>query len=148
MSGVFLKLTCLPCRYWHKDIDASDPMDGPLNIVHAPWLLRQAVHLIFGLEMKLTSTEFYFTVCSRIQWFKIREVFAVGGEGRRLQRRDLRGGGSLGRCAVTKEGIWLSTEWEDPYRAFLLPCAPASPRAPDTRPADAPQPATSWPTFS
>jgi hypothetical protein len=107
-------------------------MDGPLNIVHAPWLLRQAVHLIVGLEMVLTSSEFHFTVCSRIQWFKIREVLVVGGEGRRLQRRDLRGGGSLGRCAITKEGIWLSTEWEDPYRAFLPPCAPTACPAPDT----------------
>ena len=103
----------------------SDSMDGPLDIIHAPWLIRQAVHLIVGLELKLSNGEFHFVVCSAIQWFKIREVFAIGGERRRFQRRDLRGGGTSGRCAITKDGIWLAMVWNDPYGALVAfcPCA-------------------------
>ena len=112
-----LLLTRAPLRYWHKDNDASDSMDGPLNVIQAPWLLRQAVHFIVGLELKLIGGDFHFIVCSRIQWFKIREVFAIGGEGRRFQRRDLRGGGATGRCAITAEGVWLAVEWGDPFGA-------------------------------
>ncbi len=89
-------------------------MDGPLDLIQMPWLVRQAVNLIVGLELKLDEHEFHFIVCSRIKWFKIREVFALSGEARRFQRRDLRGGGAQGRCAVTSEGVWLAMQWEDP----------------------------------
>jgi len=92
-------------------------MDGPLDLVHVPWLVRQAVNLVVGLELKLDGNEFHFIVCSRIKWFKIREVFSVQGEGRRFQRRDLRGGGATGRSVVTSAGVWLALQWEEPFGA-------------------------------
>ena len=37
------------------------------------------------------------------------------GEPRRHQRRDMRGGGTLGRCTVTRAGVVLAMEWGEPF---------------------------------
>lgn len=52
---------------------------------------------------------------SKLPWFKIREAYPASGEARRHTRRDLRGGGALGRAAVTPDGVRLVSHWGEPF---------------------------------
>ena len=100
--------------FWQKDDASSDSLGPPMDLLHMPFLLRQAVRVIVGLDIKLTDDTFHFNVCSLIGWFKIREAYPTSGAVARLQRRDLRGS-ARGRCAVTPEGVHLSNAWDEPY---------------------------------
>ncbi len=85
-----------------------------MDLIQLNWLLRKAVSVLCGVELKLTEELFEFTVCSHIKWFKVRETFSPRGEPKRHQRRDLRGGGAVGRCTVTAAGLSLVLDWADP----------------------------------
>jgi hypothetical protein len=99
--------------YWRKDSEASDSMNEAMDLIHLNWIIRAAVNVITGLDLRLTAEAFTFVVTSRLK-LNVREVYPTSGEGRRHMRRDMRGGGALGRCTVTPAGISLALEWEDP----------------------------------
>ena len=99
--------------FWRKDCEASDSMNEAMDLIQLNWLIRAAVNVITGLELQLTADQFLFVVKSRLK-LNVREVYPTNGEGRRHMRRDMRGGGALGRCTVTPAGISLVLSWEDP----------------------------------
>ena len=99
--------------FWRKDSEASDSMNEAMDLIQLNWIIRAAVNVISGLELQLTADEFMFVVKSRLK-LNVREVYPTNGEGRRHMRRDMRGGGALGRCTVTPAGISLVLHWEDP----------------------------------
>jgi hypothetical protein len=99
--------------FWRKDCEASDSMNEAMDLIHLNWIVRAAVNVITGLDLQLSAESFTFVVTSRLK-LNVREVYPTNGEGRRHLRRDMRGGGALGRCTVTPAGISLVLEWEDP----------------------------------
>ena len=99
--------------FWRKDSEASDSMNEAMDLIRLNWLIRAAVNVISGLELQLTADEFMFVVKSRLQ-LNVREVYPTNGEGIRHTRRDMRGGGAVGRCTVTPAGVSLVLQWEDP----------------------------------
>lgn len=99
--------------FWRKDSEASDSMNAAMDVIHLNWFIRQAVNVITGLDLRLTSESFTFVVTSRLK-LNVREVYPTNGEPTRHLRRDLRGGGALGRCTVTPSGVSLVVEWQDP----------------------------------
>ena len=88
-------------------------MNEAMDLIRLNWLIRAAVNVITGLDLRLDAEAFTFVVTSRLK-LNVREVYPTSGEGRRHLRRDMRGGGALGRCTVTPAGIALALEWEDP----------------------------------
>ena len=99
--------------FWRKDSEASDSMNEAMDLIHLNWLIRAAVNVITGLDLQLTADAFTFVVTSKLK-LNVREVYPTSGEGRRHMRRDMRGGGALGRCTVSPAGISLALEWDDP----------------------------------
>jgi len=85
-----------------------------MDLIRMPFLLRQAVRVVVGIEFKITNVSLQFNVCSRIRWFKIREVYPLTGEAAPQQRRDLRGT-AMGRCVATATGLHMLGTWEAPY---------------------------------
>ena len=98
-------ITAAPAAFegrWLKDNANSDSMTGALDAVNLHGLVRRAVHLIKGLELKTTSPPgvFQFGVFSVLPWFKITERHVLGGPPLRHRRRDLRRGGSTGSASL------------------------------------------------
>jgi hypothetical protein len=108
-----LRLT-LQRSFWEKDDALSDSLDVPMDLIKMPFLLRQAVRVVSGIEFKLSAEQLQFNVCSRIRWFKIRETYPTTGQEVPLQRRDFRGT-SMGRAALTASGLHISGTWGEPY---------------------------------
>ena len=65
-------------------------------------LVRRAVHLMKGLELRTASPPgvFQFGVFSALPWFKITERHVLGGPPLRHRRRDLRRGGATGSASL------------------------------------------------
>eukprot|EP00887_Chlorella_sp_A99_P002457 scaffold10.g2457.t1 len=87
---------------WVKDKQASDSMDVACSLMRLSGLVRAAVGLIKGLEIRITPGQFEMAVLSGILWFKIRERYHTSGEARQLGRRDLRRGKHTGRVELRR----------------------------------------------
>jgi len=99
---------------WRKDNAASDPMDAAFDLIQLNWLLRQAVTLVHGLQLRFTADAFHLVVVSKIAWFKVAERYSLDGTPQQNQRRDLRGGGTRSSCTLRPWGIELLLVWEEP----------------------------------
>jgi len=77
---------------WLKDKDASDPMDEAISLAGLSGLMKQAIKLIKGIEVKQEDEKFQFGLFSVISWFKITEAYTLDGQSSKHMRRDLRSG--------------------------------------------------------
>ncbi|KAG1668775.1 hypothetical protein FOA52_006028 [Chlamydomonas sp. UWO 241] len=104
---------------WLKDTVCSDSMDGACDAMHLHGIIRSAVRLVRGIELRPgapTSTVgaggggdainpnhgrpvLDLAVFSVLPWFKVRERYEVGGEPSFHARRDLRRGRA--RCSAS-----------------------------------------------
>lgn len=99
---------------WMKDHSASDSMDQIMDVMRINGLLRTAVRLLRGLEIKLDDSDFSFAVFSVVKWFKIAESYKLDGSVCRNRRRDLRGR-QRGVARLTQHGtLVISYEWDSP----------------------------------
>jgi hypothetical protein len=114
---------------WLKDRAASDAQEPAFELVRLPGLLRLAVGLIRGLELRAEpGREFAFSVLSGVAWFKITERYPLGGGGggappeeARQRRRDLRRGGAAGAAAPAPGGgVRLALRWGEPFAGGLV----------------------------
>lgn len=65
------------CRAWYhswfalQDKAASDSMEPTLNLMKTNRLIRSAVGLVKGTQLKQSDNSFEITVLSGILWFKV-----------------------------------------------------------------------------
>eukprot|EP01025_Chloroclados_australasicus_P029518 TRINITY_DN2951_c0_g1_i1.p1 TRINITY_DN2951_c0_g1~~TRINITY_DN2951_c0_g1_i1.p1 ORF type:complete len:316 (-),score=31.26 TRINITY_DN2951_c0_g1_i1:375-1322(-) len=100
---------------WIKDFERSDSMDKALDLMEMGGIVRTAVRLIRGVQIKLTEKEFVFSLFSIIPWFKITERYPTDGETRRYRRRDLRPGKHVGYIEEKQSKIVTRVVWSDPF---------------------------------
>eukprot|EP00195_Chlamydomonas_chlamydogama_P007127 CAMPEP_0202896284 /NCGR_PEP_ID=MMETSP1392-20130828/5314_1 /ASSEMBLY_ACC=CAM_ASM_000868 /TAXON_ID=225041 /ORGANISM="Chlamydomonas chlamydogama, Strain SAG 11-48b" /LENGTH=254 /DNA_ID=CAMNT_0049581579 /DNA_START=109 /DNA_END=874 /DNA_ORIENTATION=- len=81
---------------WIKDKHASDSMDKAMTLMHLSGVVRQAVKLVKGVNIKQDDTTFTMEVFSYIGWFKVTEMYKLDGTVSQCKRRDLRKGGHRG----------------------------------------------------
>lgn len=103
------KLTTDFSGRWHKDAARSSPMTDALRVMAIGGVVRQAIKLVRGCEIKQTPDMFEMAVTSALPWFKVTERYPLDGAEIKLRRRDLRGGELcrclLGRSAGAGEGV-------------------------------------------
>ncbi|KAL3144821.1 hypothetical protein ABBQ38_001930 [Trebouxia sp. C0009 RCD-2024] len=100
---------------WIKDKAASDSMEPTLDMMKINRLIRSAVRLVKGTQLKQSENSFEITVLSGILWFKIREEYPLTGEVRRFKRRDLRKGLHKGVAEHLPDGaVCVTLEWDEP----------------------------------
>ncbi|GBF88035.1 hypothetical protein Rsub_00747 [Raphidocelis subcapitata] len=101
---------------WVKDKDASDSMEPAMDLIQLNGLVRQAVGLIRGVEVRQGGGDFEFSVLSVIPWFKITERYPLSGQPAQSRRRDLRGGSVTGRVtAPSPDTLAVALEWGEPH---------------------------------
>lgn len=109
---------------WLKDAANSDTMAAALDAVQLHGLVRRAVHLMRGLELRATSPPgvFQFAVFSALPWFRVTERYVLGGPPLRHRRRDLRRGGSTGSAVLlpprvpgAEPRVAVDLAWADPH---------------------------------
>ena len=109
---------------WVKDAAASDSMTPALDAVNLHGLVRRAVHLMRGVDLRVLSPpgSFQFSVFSALPWFKVTERYILGGPPLRHRRRDLRRGGATGSASLAppaKPGalprLVIDLAWGPPY---------------------------------
>jgi len=103
--------------YWSKDKVASDSMDQACNAMKLGGIIRAAIGLIKGIEIKgFEEGVFQLDVLSGILWFRVKEVYPLDDTVVKHRRRDMRKGGALGRARVLfSDGggsIWLRNEFD------------------------------------
>lgn len=100
---------------WVKDKAASDSMEATLQLMQVNRLIRTAVRLVKGMELRQGSNSFEIIVLSGILWFKITEHYPLTGEVRCYKRRDLRKGLHRGTAEKLADGaICVTLEWDEP----------------------------------
>ena len=62
-----------------QDKDASDTLDGAMELVKLNRLIRPAVALVKGMEIVHAGGQFEFSVLSAVPWFKARHRFCLAG---------------------------------------------------------------------
>lgn len=104
--------------YWSKDKTASDSMDQACNAMQLGGIIKAAIGLIKGIEIKgFEEGEFQLDVLSGILWFRVKEVYPLDDSVVKHRRRDMRRGGALGRARVLSSdsdgggSIWLRNEF-------------------------------------
>jgi hypothetical protein len=60
-----------------QDKDASDPMDEAISLAGLSGLMKQAIKLIKGIEVKHEGDSFSFGLFSVISWFKVMIMWEV-----------------------------------------------------------------------
>ncbi|KAL4434008.1 hypothetical protein ABPG75_000449 [Micractinium tetrahymenae] len=103
---------------WTKDKELSDSMEEACDAMRLNGLVRTAIRLIKGLELRAdpASGQFVMSVLSGILWFKITERYTLDGTPSEFRRRDLRRGRHVGRaerCPATG-GVLLTVCWGAP----------------------------------
>ncbi|KAI8463357.1 MAG: hypothetical protein J3K34DRAFT_444242 [Monoraphidium minutum] len=99
---------------WVKDHAASDSMEEIMEVMRMNGVLKTAIRLLRGLEIKLDEQNFSFAVFSVVRWFKIAERYTMDGSVSMSRRRDLRGK-MRGNVRLTPHGTLLVCyEWDDP----------------------------------
>lgn len=98
---------------WTKNRDLSDSMDPLSDLMRIHGLMRTAIGLINGADIKISGTKsnhkdqsqrdrcvptLHLNVLSGILWFKIRETYPLDRIEVRHRRRDFRLGGTYGRA--------------------------------------------------
>ncbi|KAI7843694.1 hypothetical protein COHA_002593 [Chlorella ohadii] len=99
-----------------KDKVASDSLDEACDVMRLGGLVRIAIGLIKGVELRQQDGVFTFVLHSGILWFKVTERYSEDGRPARFKRRDLRRGTHVGhveRCPTTG-GILMHVKWGDP----------------------------------
>ncbi|GAB4817126.1 hypothetical protein N2152v2_004172 [Parachlorella kessleri] len=83
---------------WIKDKGASDSMDPVCKAMELGRLMRMAIGLVRGLEIKMDSSTFHLNMLpvTGLGWFKVREAYPMDGQPARCGRRDMRKGGHTG----------------------------------------------------
>ncbi|GBF91184.1 hypothetical protein Rsub_04853 [Raphidocelis subcapitata] len=100
---------------WVKDHAASDSMEPIMEAMHMNGLLRTAIRLLRGLEIRLDEGSFSFAAFSVVRWFKLREAYSLGGGVSEQRRRDLRGR-MHGAAQLSPQGtILVSYKWGAPH---------------------------------
>ena len=56
---------------WLQDKSASDSMDPAMDLMQLNGLIRKAIHLVTGAQIRVTEEEFEFAVTSVIPGFKV-----------------------------------------------------------------------------
>ncbi|KAK9820991.1 hypothetical protein WJX81_003899 [Elliptochloris bilobata] len=101
---------------WIKDKEASDALDGAMELVKLNRLIRPAVALVKGMEIVHADGQFAFSVLSAIPWFKVTERYPLDGETREFRRRDLRRGRHVGRVQPGADGtVRVELRWPEPF---------------------------------
>ena len=62
-----------------QDKDASDTLDGAMELVKLNRLIRPAVALVKGMEIVHAGSQFEFSVLSAIPWFKACHWLCIYG---------------------------------------------------------------------
>lgn len=98
-----------------QDKARSDSLDAACKLIRMNPLVRSAVGLIRGIEIRINSTHFHMNVCSIVSWFKVREMYLLDGSMSLARRRDMRRGQHRGRVAVSPTGgLTLFVDWDEP----------------------------------
>eukprot|EP01026_Neomeris_dumetosa_P083186 TRINITY_DN961_c0_g2_i1.p2 TRINITY_DN961_c0_g2~~TRINITY_DN961_c0_g2_i1.p2 ORF type:complete len:308 (-),score=38.65 TRINITY_DN961_c0_g2_i1:219-1142(-) len=100
---------------WIKDRERSDSMEKAMDIMGMRGIVRAAVGLIRGVEVKYSKDEFVFSVFSYIMWFKITERYPLNGDICRYNRRDLRSGQHTGYVEEKGQKVMCRVVWSDPF---------------------------------
>ncbi|KAL4856024.1 hypothetical protein ACK3TF_003464 [Chlorella vulgaris] len=102
---------------WVKDRAASDSMEAACDAMHLGGIIRSAIRLIRGLEVRCNGQLFRMSVLSGILWFKVTESYPVNGQPAQWRRRDLRKGKHVGRVqrCPSSGGLLLQLEWGEPH---------------------------------
>ncbi|KAK9807921.1 hypothetical protein WJX73_002398 [Symbiochloris irregularis] len=101
---------------WVKDKVASDSMEPALHMVHLGRLMRSAVRLVKGIQLRVYDNCFEMAVFSVVPWFKVIERYPLTGSSVVCKRRDLRRGSHRGNASFTADGeLMLALEWGPPY---------------------------------
>ncbi|GLI66406.1 hypothetical protein VaNZ11_010167 [Volvox africanus] len=114
LTGEWLQLQDLS-GIWIKNREKSQSMEDAMNLMRLNGIIRQAVKLVKGVNIKVDRDNFTFTVFSFISWFKVKEVYPMNGEERPYRRRDLRRGGAMGHVEPQGRNIQVHLRWNDPY---------------------------------
>lgn len=109
-SGSSASIASAPAGFegkWVKDAAASDSMTPALDAVQLHGLVRRAVHLMRGVELRTASPPgtFQFAVFSALPWFRVTERYVLGGPPVRHRRRDLRRGGATGSASLAPPAV-------------------------------------------
>lgn len=99
---------------WLKDAASSDSFDPIMEVMKLNGLLRGAIRLIRGVEIKLDEEEFTFAAFSVVKWFKISESYKMDGSVCLARRRDFRGRWRGVVCFNERGNLSLSYEWDAP----------------------------------
>ncbi len=74
--AVLLSGCCLGCPDTsagaRQDFEASDTVDSAMDLVQLNRLLRPAVRLVKGMEVKQAGGIFEFSMMTVVSWFKVR----------------------------------------------------------------------------
>ncbi|CAG9466531.1 unnamed protein product [Pedinophyceae sp. YPF-701] len=104
---------------WIKDNAASDNMDECFRVAQLNFIMRKAVVLLKGMEIRHTRDVFFVDVLSVFPWYKIKESFPFDGAVRLHARRDMRRGKTRGRVAVNGTTVAITMEWDDPLAGTM-----------------------------
>ena len=110
---------------WVKSANRSSPLDPVCDLMKLGGLIRLAVRLVRGVEVRVVASssassscpEIELAVFSAIPWFTVRERYALDGKRcSSWKRRDLRRGKHVGRAeAMACGGARLTLEWGEPH---------------------------------
>lgn len=98
---------------WIKDKKASGNMDKVLQAMGMRGLMRQAVRLLKGMNIKHSDDAFTIEVFSHIGWFKMTEEYSMCGEPALHRRRDMRKGRHTGSVRAVAAAAAPSTSPSD-----------------------------------
>ncbi|GAB4813243.1 hypothetical protein N2152v2_000289 [Parachlorella kessleri] len=100
---------------WHKDKAVSDGMEPMCDAMQLGRLMRKAIGLVKGVEIKAGPGTFEMAVLSKLPWFKLRESYPLSGEPVTMRRRDMRRGTSTAHAEPAPSGgVLVKATWGNP----------------------------------
>ena len=102
---------------WIKDRKNSDSLAGLCKLANVNFLLRKAICLVRGSELKQTSEGLSIRVFSEIPWFSLNEWYEFKANSLN-KRRDLRRGKMDCTMEKTKTGLKFFMEWPEPWGGY------------------------------
>ena len=102
---------------WIKDRKKSDSLAGVCKIANVNFILRKAICLVRGSELKQTEEGLKIRVFSEIPWFSLNEWYEFKTNTLN-KRRDLRRGHMNCTMRKTKTGLTFYMEWPEPWGGY------------------------------
>jgi hypothetical protein len=102
---------------WIKDRKNSDSLAGICKIANINFILRKAICLVRGSELKQTEEGLKVRVFSEIPWFSLNEWYEFKNNTLN-KRRDLRRGHMDCTMVKTKTGLKFHLQWPEPWGGY------------------------------